>query len=263
MAIDTQKEFCDAINFIGGIKKIGDFDTVIQIMQNSARRRGASAGGINNATGAWYAWLLAIEAIKFKGRNPNACTLVKLPAIDQFDYTTLYKAEQTELIQDFKEKIGQQANVNLISSNPDYAIISADISVPAINLAVPLTKSSLNQIDNDYKNFISKCGLNDIKGYLGAKKSLRPDRRLQLLHEGSLVKAVYTHLQTRQWLTDANRIKFYAASGKVSEADRQGLRSVATHSITSALVQPEPAVDAVEVISSAVQAQRVFRKFLI
>lgn len=87
------------------------------------------------------------------------------------------------------------------------------------------------------------AGLDDIAGYLSVKASLRPDRRLQLAHEGSLMKALYTHLQTRTWTINPRGIRYFAASKKISEADIKGLKTVATHSIIDVKSSPQSAVD--------------------
>ncbi|WP_373695840.1 Cfr10I/Bse634I family restriction endonuclease [Brunnivagina elsteri] len=48
---------------------------------------------------------------------------------------------------------------------------------------------------------MGKCNLKDIIGYASIKTSLRPDRRLQIPHEGSLMKAIYaTNINMRYFI---------------------------------------------------------------
>ena len=59
------------------------------------------------------------------------------------------------------------------------------------------------------------------------------------------MKAIYVHLQTRDWVIDPQGLLYFAASTEISEPDRKGLRTVATHSITNVQSKPEAAVDEV------------------
>src|SRR5690606_1570365 len=93
----------------------------------------------------------------------------------------------------------------------------------------------------------------DIRGYFSVKTTFRPDRRLQIPHEGSLMKAIHVHLQTRSWINDPKALKYYAAATKVNNSDREALKTVATHSITNVSSKPQAAVDDVFVIDSVEQ----------
>ena len=84
-----------------------------------------------------------------------------------------------------------------------------------------LNVETLNLIDNFYKNYISKCDLPEIAAFVSIKTSLRPDRRLQLSHEGALTKAFFQHLKTRLWDIDVENLKYYACSMNISEADQK------------------------------------------
>ena len=57
------------------------------------------------------------------------------------------------------------------------------------------------------------------------------------------MKALYKHIQTRDWLIDAPGIKFYAFTQKFNLADAKGLKTVATHSIIDVSSRPQSAVD--------------------
>jgi hypothetical protein len=247
MAIDTRAVFCQAYNNVHGV--IPDYGQFLEACTLLARQAATipadiTQNALNNSRGAWYAWVVAIEAIKFSTRTRDSNLLVKLPNITQLDFTTLYTPDIQDLVQDFKNKLQLIGSVNLISSNPDYVIINRRLANSTIpSLAIPLSPETLNTIDVWYGSFTSRCSLDDIVAYVGAKVSLRPDRRIQLLHEGSLIKAIYAHLQTRKWLINPNGVKYYAISSNLSPADLNGLRSVATHSIASANSRPLPAVD--------------------
>ena len=61
MAIDTKSTFVKAFNSIGA-SNIDKFSDVIELSTSIARSENSSvtAAALANASGAWYAWLLAI-----------------------------------------------------------------------------------------------------------------------------------------------------------------------------------------------------------
>lgn len=263
MAIDTKDVFCQAFNRVVG--QFNNYETFLNSCGALAllTSPGASQNAINNARGAWYAWILAIESLRFNLAEVNSNYLIKLPNITQFDSTMLYKHELSDLISDFKTKLIAIGNVNLVTSNPDYVIIRRSVIATLPSIPTLLSGADLDRIDVWYKAFINQCELDDIVGYVGAKVSVRPDRRIQLLHEGSLSKAIYAHLQTRQWLINARGIKYYAVSISFTDADKNGLRSVATHSIASAALKPEPAVDDVVSVFDTLTGNAFFTAALV
>jgi hypothetical protein len=126
-------------------------------------------------------------------------------------------------------------------------------SLPEISL---IDIEVITQLENFYRHLTGLCNLDDIMGYLSVKSSLRPDRRLQISHEGSLMKAIYVHLQTRDWIIEPNGLKYYAASTSIGPADYKALKTVATHSITNVQSKPVAAVDQVFQIDSIEEVER-------
>ena len=76
------------------------------------------------------------------------------------------------------------------------------------------------------------------------------------------MKAIYTHLQTREWIINPKGIKYFALATKVGNSDRAALKTVATHSITTVHSIPQAAVDEVFEVNSLQQAQVAFGKTL-
>lgn len=206
-------------------------------------------GAINKCNGDWYEWFIALRSIEFFTTYQTDTLLISLPNVSAFDVISLYTSDLSNYIFDLRKKLSL-TNVNLITSNPDFCIVrlrEEDIEKYRNELADisfnNLTIKTLDKIDSLYHNFVNYAGLDDIAGYLSVKASLRPDRRLQLAHEGSLMKALYTHLQTRTWTINPRGIRYFAASKKISEADIKGLKTVATHSIIDVKSSPQSAVD--------------------
>jgi len=76
------------------------------------------------------------------------------------------------------------------------------------------------------------------------------------------MKALYVHLQNREWIINPIGIKYFAAATSISEADRKGLKTVATHSITNVQSIPEAAVDEVYLLNSVDDSTAVFNEIL-
>ncbi|HEY8930883.1 MAG TPA: Cfr10I/Bse634I family restriction endonuclease [Mucilaginibacter sp.] len=242
------------------IHLFGEFDSAIYQRDSSVTK-----DALNNVHGDWYEWLLAITAWNYCANNPNANLLLLTPNVSQFAIAKLYSERLYNLIQDLREKVLISSSVQLISSNPDFVIIDRNLVntiIPQISKINTIDQLAIQKIDSAYRAFEHRCDFTDIIGYMSVKTSFRPDRRLQISHEGSLMKAIYTHLQTREWILNPKGIKYYAMATKVGEPDRRALKTVATHSITSVQSIPQAAVDDVFEINTMQQAQIAFAQIL-
>lgn len=222
-------------------------------------------GALNNCHGDWYEWILAHFAWNYRIDKSYPYLVLLLPNVSRFDVQSLYTPKIYKYITDFKNKAQQLSNVNLITSNPDFVIIDPNGLSLNSNFHKPLPKFNARSIDDlqtAYKLFEGECSIDNIVGYLSVKTSLRPDRRLQLAHEGSLVKAMYRHVQTREWAIGSRGVRYYAAATKIGPADIEGLKTVATHSITTIESKPQAAVDEVFQINSNKDASFAFDKML-
>lgn len=222
---------------------------------------------LSNVHGDWYEWLLAISAWNYVCENKKSNIALLMPNVMQFDVTSLYIPKLYDLIVDLKQKVIQTSKVQLITSNPDFVIISRELADKILKNKFEkiskITLEALENLENIYSEFKNQCSFDDIVGYISVKTSLRPDRRLQIPHEGSLMKALYTHLQTREWITNPKGLKYYAISTKLTEPDRQALKTVATHSLTTVFTLPQAAVDDVFEINSLQQAHSVWEQVLL
>ena len=238
-------------------------DMDIQVRQQDAA---ITREALSNAHGDWYEWLLAISAWNTFVNNPNANIAILLPNISQFDVAHLYTSELTHLIDDLRNKVQNVAQVQLITSNPDFVIIKREVANRIIQNQEPIElfdTNSINFLSSVYSNFTNSCEFDQILGYVSVKTSFRPDRRLQIAHEGSLMKAIYIHLQTRKWVINPPGLKYYAVATRVGNPDRNALRTVATHSITTVSSLPQAAVDDVFEVNSMQRADQVFQQILI
>jgi len=248
---NEEKSFSDLFN---------QFDEQVRKIDNKITRE-----ALSNVHGDWYEWLLAIAAWNFYCQNTNSDLAILLPNVAQFDVTTLYEKRLNNLIVDLKKKVAEVSSVHLITSNPDFVIINQALANEILGkptVIKNITPESLKELESVYKKFIDTCNFEQIKGYIAVKNSLRPDRRLQISHEGSLMKALYAHLQTREWITAPKGLKYYAISTKIGSPDRNALKTVATHSLTTVFSLPQAAVDEVFEVNTLQQAEQTFSLIL-
>jgi hypothetical protein len=252
-SINTAGSFCALLN---GALPAHDasFTGLFEAWTVQLMGMGASQAAVNNVKGEWYEWLIAICAWNYRvNQNLGAHIALKLPSITQFEVSRLYAPPLYAFIADLRQKVEAAAHVSLVTSNPDFVLLrhGAD-GVPA-GLLGPIAAVNLEiltMLDTGYQQFADHCTFEQIAGYASVKTSLRGDRRFQMPHEGSLMKALYMHLQTRQWILHPLGIRYYAIAPAVSQADREALRTVSTPSILSVQGVPEPAVDVVHTVDS-------------
>ncbi len=264
--IIKDEAFIDLINGVLPAKEkliselFKDFDSTIKSIDSKVSKQ-----ALGNSHGDWYEWLLAISAWNFYVNNPDANLAMLLPNVNQFDVANLYVQELTDLIDDFKSKLLSTSDVNLVTSNPDFVIIKRDVAQKILVNAKPIIGLNVNTItflNSIYSKFKSSCNFFQILGYISVKTSLRPDRRLQMAHEGSLMKAIYVHLQTRNWIINPPGLKYIGVATIMNNADRNALRTVATHSITTVSNLPLAAVDDAYEVNSMQIADQVFQQIL-
>jgi hypothetical protein len=244
--VDTKVAFITSID--GQVPKSNwDYESHLNYIQNLVQTEDpkVTSGAISNCRGSWFEWMIAIDVYNYWCQSDSDFLMLPLPNISRFDCATLYKPDVSTYIFDLRLKLKDSLDIELITSNPDFVIFDTTNlnNVIERNPIEIVTEDTIEFIDNLYRNFIEQCGFEDIIGYMATKTSLRPDRRLQIVHEGSLTKALYVHLQTRLWIDKPRSIKYFGASLKLNEKDKRALKTVATHSITTVLSEPDRAVD--------------------
>ncbi|MFT6907948.1 MAG: hypothetical protein ACJAS1_004636 [Oleiphilaceae bacterium] len=244
--VDTKAAFVESINGIipKGIWNYKSHLNHIQNIVQTADTRVTTAA-ISNCRGTWFEWMIAIDIYNCWCTEGLDLLMLPLPNISRFDSATLYQENIFKYIFDLRSKLKSSLDIELITSNPDFVIFDTT-NFNELLPRQPITQideETIESIDNLFRKFIGKCSFTDILGYMATKTSMRPDRRLQIVHEGSLTKALYVHLQTRLWIAKPRSIKYFGASLELNNKDRQALKTVATHSITTVLSEPERAVD--------------------
>ena len=260
LSIKSLETLCEAISRLplNGKRK---FDQILKSCESLvvSENPDVASGAFGNSRGRWYEWLIALAADNYFNTRRPAHRLVPLPTISSFDCAKLYVPEISGIISDLRSKVSTAGDVALVTSNPDFVIVNANKVTRNVTGSA---KSRIEQIDKLYLDIADSCELDDIVGYGAAKLSLRSDRRYQIPHEGSLFKALYRHIQTREWLIDAKGIEYYAMAGKFGAKDLEALKTVATHSIVDVGSLPQKAVDDTFVIKSEKSLQNALAQIL-
>lgn len=240
-SIKKYEPFVDAVNN-RSVLTLGSFETVLKQAELLIKKEyPASANAVRKVRVDWYEGLISLGATEYAAIKSPPCVLVSLPNVTSFKVHKLYKPEISVLVDELADAVEACADVRLISSNPDFAIIRKSVFPAPFSPKPDL--AGVKATEKYYENFAGKCELDDIRGFLSIKTSLKPDRRLQIAHEGSLMKALYRHIQTRKWLIGAPGISYFGMTMKFGDADVAALKTVATHSIVDVLGTPESAVD--------------------
>lgn len=271
-AINKTEAFCTVL---GGVipepdklftELFRELDAAVCAYSEEHFNASVSREALSNAHGDWYEWLLASAAWNCRiARETNRAALL-LPNVSQFDAASLYTEDIYGLIQDFRHKISLAPRpVRLVTSNPDFVLINLEDIEDLAGIDAPIAEfnqADIERITNTYSGFRSRCSLLSIHGYMSVKTSLRPDRRLQLTHEGSLYKAIYAHLQTRNWIVPPRTIKFFAVATAAGPKDYEAMETIATHTITDVNVVPQRAVDELVAVNSMREANALFTRLL-
>lgn len=262
--IDSKASFVDALAG-QAVLNIPNFSDIFQKAENLIRSEysDVSREALSNVRGSWYEWLIALGYIEYNSNEKTSKYLIQLPNISQYDCAKLYIDRIFQYIIDLRSKVSQSSGVSLITSNPDFVIIDRNvpIDIPKITSG-SVSIDDITQLGSLYLQAEHLCLLDQITGYVAVKSSLRPDRRLQIAHEGSLMKAIYKHVQTREWIIDAPGIQYYAMSIVASEPDYKALKTVATHSITDVGSKPQAAVDDLFCVAGGAELKQVLANIL-
>jgi hypothetical protein len=150
-------------------------------------------------------------------------------------------------------------------SNPDLVGI---VGIPA-NL-VPITSRRIKRLSPDdlqvlataYEGLVGQCPHQSLRFGVAVKKGLRPDRRYQIVYEGSLMKAVVSHLHSRYWDTSYSARYYGIVNDPLSEQDEIVLSNPSIDSVISVYVEPRRAVDEIVQRATLVQVRQVFSRWI-
>lgn len=256
--VDTKTIFISNLQYLDELTNL-NFTEFLNICEIKAKREGTkitstkiTQQALGNARGKWFEWLIVLGFWRWALDNSNIkFTLAQLPNVTSFDSAKLFKPKIQKAIRKFKEVL-LESDVTMVTSNPDFVILRRSPYEDALfeNLQdLSITKATLERISEHYLKFVDSGNLNDIFGYLAVKSSMRPDRRLQIAHEGSTYKALSKNISKSLEIEEYIPY-FFAVTSKTNDKDRLALKTVATHSIAENTSKPIRAVDQVFDVNS-------------
>lgn len=245
-------------------KHSDSYESILHTIQSGVEAEFKKAGqpvpkgsAFANARGDWYEIMLAAELWNQSLEHGNLiCAL--LPNKSSLPFHEIYGGDSASALAKLFEVL-KKKNVTLLASNPDFLIIRptkeilATLPKPVKSLDIP----SINLLREVYKQLRGKCDYNMVLAGLGIKTSTRPDRRQQLVQEGSVLKAIAAHFQARFWDPDY-RVKYFAANLDTKDADVEALTTAATHTLVSVNMPVEPAVDALITVDKPGSVKKIF-----
>lgn len=234
---------------------------------NSLFGKKISGGAINNSRGAWLESILGSIFWNVVATLPKTqdCCLIKLPNATGFNLVNLFEPDAKYVIESGLFRTLEQQNIQMNMSIPDFLFINQlpeEVSVNYRTTIEDLTVTSQDIMSQAYQQVLNQCRYDSLKFAISVKSSLRPDRRYQVVHEGNTVKALIGHLQVRFWDTSFQTKFYIMCAGRVSDQDRNIMRSPATHSITDVHAQVIPAIDEIFEVHSTYEVEDLVKRLI-
>jgi len=253
---NLRRENCFVAAFSGGLPPENvRIEEIMQAMETAINQActkmglpSVNANAFNNARGSWFELLVAITLWNIRIERPEfqSNVLVKLPSVGSLKFIDLFEPRARTMLNELETSLSLKG-VNLVTSNPDILCVrnlqDVDPRKEFQTKFLNASQDCISIVTNAYTKIVSKCNHDSIRFGLALKSSTRPDRRLQIPHEGSILKAINAHLQTRFWDASHNIYYYAATASPIKQADIEAFKTAATHSITDVNVKPMPAVD--------------------
>jgi hypothetical protein len=234
---------------VGAIKEI--LDNLEDHVRSAASIDGLTepnSSAFSNTRGNWFEMIVSAVAWNFRIENGiPEYYFVKMPNVKVFELRKLFHEETQQMLTSLEKSLKKHdPDMSLALPNPDLLILQnrevkskIETNQRFHNLALENT-DKINLFFNEIKG---ECPWQSIRAGIGLTTSLRPDRRLQLVHEGNILKSIFAHLKMRNWNNQV-AFKYHGASSeKHSVSDDIAFRSPATHTIVNVDSIPERAVD--------------------
>jgi len=235
--------FSDSIP-AGSIKQI--LDLLTQHVRNAAEVKGLqtpSGSAFSNSRGFWFEVIVAAHAWNYRlMRGLTDYFIIKMPNLKTFDFRRIFDEQTDNMLRELELSFPE--GVRLLSASPDLIIIQQkNLLTDSDDQLLNLSEQNVLRLTRSYNEISGKCKWSAVKAGIGLTTSMRPDRRLQLIYEGNMLKSVFAHLNIRHWDNKVN-FDYYGASGeKLSNADKEALQTAATHTIVDVNATPSRAVD--------------------
>ena len=224
---------------------------------------------MRNLRGGWFENLISVVAwnsvIEFNKKAKGRLAIIAMPQESIMQFWELYDGEAKRVLDKLFSSLSEKG-ITLTLSNPDFLCVSVKEDGLLEETSRPcqgLTLNNLRRIRAAYEPFKGKCSYNSINFGLAVKSTIRPDRRYQIVYEGSLLKAIVKHLRTV--FVDRNYVVPYygmVSQVELSDKDKVVFTNPTIDSITDVDGEPRRAVDEIVTCETVRQARNEITEWL-
>lgn len=223
---------------------------------------------LKNLRGGWFETLIAAiawnSAVGYNKTHGKKVALINLPDARTMQFWEFYGGKAETALNELFSAL-KNFDMNITLSNPDLICIRGIDSNLATNFEQPikgLTPDEVARIENAYKLLKKKCGHDSIVFGIAVKLVLAPDRRYQIVYEGSLLKAIVAHLRTRFWMPSLEARYYGLVSKPMSDQDKKVFTNPSIDTIIDVRSQPRKAVDEAITCRTVSEAESTIKKWL-
>ncbi|OAB35907.1 Cfr10I/Bse634I family restriction endonuclease [Paenibacillus glacialis] len=233
----------------GPIKII--LDNLEQHIRNAAKAKDLdqpSLAAFSNVRGLWFEIIISVYAWNYRINNGlSDCFIIKMPNMKTYDFRRIFDNLTLKMLDQLEGSLkNNDSKIRLIPSNPDMILVhQKGLISNADDLITNLSEKNVEKLTRLYHEINGRCEWSSIFAGIGLTTSMRPDRRLQLVYEGNILKSIFAHLSTRHWNNKVSFQYYGASSVKHSNADDEAFQTAATHTIVNVNSVPERAVDGI------------------
>ena len=205
---------------------------------------------LRNLRGAWFETAISIiswnAVAELNSKSEKKLALLRFPNVGVIRWWDIFNKEAKDVLEKGLFASLRKTGIEMTLPNPDLMCVSGIES----SLAEKLTNQTLNptlefvrETEQAYELLRGKCSYNSLKFGLSVKNELKPDRRYLIVYEGSLVKAVMSHLQMRFWDISFETQYYGLVHNPLSPQDRIVYTNPSIDSIVDVHAKPRKAVD--------------------
>ncbi len=231
-----------------------------------------SEQSLRNLVGGWFEFLIAREAWNaaaafntLRRQSRRKIAVVKLPTAATIQFWKLYDEDAQTKLNEGLFRTLKENGIQMTMSNPDLVCIAGvpeDLIQLVSRRIVRLSLDDMHTLDSAYERFVGRCPYQSLRFGVAAKKGLRPDRRYQNVYEGSLMKAVVSHLHSRYWDSSFSARYYGVVNDTLSNEDKIVLSNPSIDSVISVYVQPRRAVDEIVQCDTLARVRKIFGRWI-
>lgn len=221
-----------------------------------------------NLRGAWFETLISViawnSAIKYNKDHQKEVAIMDLPSASTMQFWELYGGKAKAVLDVLFSSL-KNFGITITLPNPDLICVHGVDKDLATNFKQPIGKlipDEIARIENAYKLLKAKCEYRSIVFGIAVKSALRPDRRYQVIYEGSILKTIVAHLGTRFW-DRGLEVRYYGLINEpLSEPDKVVFTNPSIDTIIDVRSEPRKAVDEIIACKTVSETEDTIKKWI-